>query len=98
MTGRCHSGVDDEFGWKMMGVGDAVDDAASARSEEPQDPRRSSRPPCPTAPRKNRNEDKGQTIAREGRCGGANMSTGSSAGRERKGLFVAKNFWLRAIR
>ena len=40
--------------WKMMGVGDAVDDAAFARSEEPQDPRRSSRPPRPTAFRNSR--------------------------------------------
>ena len=29
------AGVDDALGWKMMGVGDAVDDAASAKSEEP---------------------------------------------------------------
>ncbi len=30
-----NAGGDDELGWRMIDVGDAVDDAASARSEEP---------------------------------------------------------------
>ena len=72
MTGRCRSGVDDALGWKMMGVDNAV---ASL-----------------TAPQKSRNVREGTRTRRpppshgKGGAGGVNMSTGSSGGRQRKGM------------